>query len=136
MNKKYCLFIGRWQPFHSGHDWLIAQKIKENKPICIAIRDTEPNEYNPLTSEQVKLMLEKVYKNMDVKVIIIPDIESVNYGRGVGYEINELEPPPGIYNISATEIRRQITAGEEGWKELISPILHDDIIRILGGDGY
>ena len=25
--------------------------------------------------------------------MIIPDIESVNYGRGVGYEINEFQPP-------------------------------------------
>ena len=28
-----------------------------------------------------------------VKVIIIPDIESVNYGRGVGYDIIEHVPP-------------------------------------------
>jgi hypothetical protein len=25
--------------------------------------------------------------------MVIPDIESVNYGRGVGYEINEYQPP-------------------------------------------
>ena len=40
-----------------------------------------------------------------VRVIIIPDIESVNYGRGVGYEIIEHEPPAQIKRISATEIR-------------------------------
>ena len=39
-----------------------------------------------------------------VKVIIIPDIESVNYGRGVGYEIIEHIPPSDISKISATKI--------------------------------
>ena len=39
-----------------------------------------------------------------VKVIIIPDIESVNYGRGVGYDIIEHVPPKEIGDISATSI--------------------------------
>ena len=43
-----------------------------------------------------------------VKVIIIPDIESVNYGRGVGYEVIEHFPPRLIQNISATEIRQKL----------------------------
>ena len=43
-----------------------------------------------------------------VKVIIIPDIESINYGRGVGYEIIEHEPPQDIGEISATEIRKKM----------------------------
>ena len=41
-----------------------------------------------------------------VKVIIIPDIESVNYGRGVGYDIIEHVPPSEIGKISATKIRK------------------------------
>lgn len=39
---------------------------------------------------------------------IIPDIESVNYGRGVGYEIIEHIPPNEIREISATSIRDQM----------------------------
>ena len=39
---------------------------------------------------------------------IIPDIESVNYGRGVGYEIIEHIPPNDIGEISATSIREQM----------------------------
>ena len=39
---------------------------------------------------------------------IIPDIESVNYGRGVGYEIIEHIPPAEIGEISATSIREQM----------------------------
>ena len=37
---------------------------------------------------------------------LFPDIESVNCGRGVGYEINEFVPPKHIGTISATEIRK------------------------------
>ena len=44
-----------------------------------------------------------------IKIIIIPDIESINYGRGVGYEIIEHSPPDDIGKISATEIRRKWT---------------------------
>ena len=39
---------------------------------------------------------------------IIPDIESVNYGRGVGYEIIEHIPPSEIGEISATSIRHEM----------------------------
>ena len=39
---------------------------------------------------------------------IIPDIESVNYGRGVGYEVIEHIPPKEIGEISATSIREQM----------------------------
>ena len=47
-------------------------------------------------------------KNGKIKVIIIPDIESVNYGRGVGYEIIEHVPPDMVKEISATKIREQM----------------------------
>jgi hypothetical protein len=40
--------------------------------------------------------------------LIIPDIESVNYGRGVGYEIIEHIPPTDIKEISATKIRQEL----------------------------
>ena len=43
-----------------------------------------------------------------IKVIVMPDIESVNYGRGVGYEIIEHVPPTDIKEISATKIRQEL----------------------------
>ena len=43
-----------------------------------------------------------------VKVIIIPDIDSVNFGRGVGYDVIEHEPPTEVKEISATKIREQL----------------------------
>ena len=43
-----------------------------------------------------------------VMTTIIPDIESINYGRGVGYEVIEHIPPTEIGEISATKIREQM----------------------------
>jgi len=109
---KRALFIGRWQPFHLGHQWLFNQKLEQGIPILIAVRDTPINENNPFTTDDVIANLEKEYseevKLGSVKIISIPDIESVNYGRGVGYEINEFVPPKDIEKISATKIRERL----------------------------
>ncbi len=120
---KYALCIGRWQIFHKGHEWLINQKLKvEGVSVCIAIRDMPVDPHNPLTTEQVLDMLKYIYlDNEFVKVIIIPDIESVNYGRGVGYEIIEHLPPDDIESISATDIRYYLSIGDnEYWKHLMN----------------
>ena len=39
-------------------------------------------------------------------ISIIPDIESVNYGRGVGYEIIEHIPPDDIKQVSQLKLER------------------------------
>ncbi len=102
MQKRYALFIGRWQPPHPGHDWLIRQRLDAGEPCLILVRPTD--EY--LTTEEVVARLEDMYEGEDVLVIPLPvDIGSVNYGRGVGYEIKEWVPPDDIAEISATQIR-------------------------------
>jgi hypothetical protein len=40
--------------------------------------------------------------------MVIPDVESVNFGRGVGYDIIEHLPPTEVSEISATKIREQM----------------------------
>ena len=109
---KYSMFIGRWQPWHKGHQWLIEQRLKLGKNVLVCIRDMMPDENNPYTSEEVfdniSLELQDYIRVGQVKVMIIPDIESVNYGRGVGYDIIEHEPPKEIGEISATKIRKKM----------------------------
>lgn len=115
------LFIGRFQPPHISHQWLFEQKLNQGANILIAIRDIEPDDKNPLDPNQVKKLWEKIYENNDnVSVIIIPDIESVNFGRGVGYSINEHVPPTDICNISATQIRNFIKSGSDEWKMMVN----------------
>lgn len=109
---KYSLFIGRWQPWHEGHQWLIDQRLNEGKKVLLGIRDVPINENQPWTAEEILVNLQEVHKDLiqegKIKVIILPDIESVNYGRGVGYEILEHTPPVNIHEISATKIREQM----------------------------
>ena len=110
---KYSMFVGRWQPLHPGHLWLINERLKEGKNIWLAIRDVKPDEKNPWTAQEIEKMIhEGELKDLilDGRIIvsIIPDIESINYGRGVGYDIIEHVPPTEIGEISATSIRNQM----------------------------
>ena len=125
------MFIGRWQPFHNGHKWLINQKLSEGKPILIAVRDIPPDEKNPFTTEQTVEMVREVYSNQDVEVISIPDVESVNWGRGVGYELNEHVPPQNIGFISATGIRNNIKDGVDSWRENVDPSIQEMVVKYL-----
>lgn len=102
---KYSLFIGRWQPLHEGHLALFDKVRQEGKNILIAIRDTEIGKDNPLSAYERQEMIQEQVP--DAKVIIIPDIEEVVYGRGVGWGIREIRLDSEIEKISATEIRKE-----------------------------
>ena len=109
---KYSMFIGRWQPWHNGHRWLINQRLDQGKNVLICVREVSKDDSNPYDPESVKKNIENELKDLvlskRVKVIIIPDIESVNYGRGVGYEVIEHVPPDEVSQISATKIRKKL----------------------------
>jgi nicotinamide mononucleotide adenylyltransferase len=109
---KYSMYIGRWQPWHAGHRWLIDQRLNEGKKVLLCIRDVEPDEKNPWTAQEVLLNLSNelidLIHEAKVKIVIIPDIESINIGRGVGYDVIEHCPPDEIKEISATAIREQM----------------------------
>ena len=107
--KKYALFIGRWQTWHKGHEWLINQQLEKGKNVWVAIRDVPEDENNPKSAHRVFLDLIEVpfiKENLDkILISIIPDIESINYGRYVGYDVIYHEPPPEVGSISGTAIR-------------------------------
>jgi cytidyltransferase-like protein len=109
---QYAMFIGRWQPLHKGHQEMFQQAVNEGKNILICIRDIQPDEKNPYSSEEVKSNIlnhySKEVEEGKVKVMVIPDICSVEFGRGVGYDIIEHLPPLDIANISATKIREEL----------------------------
>lgn len=108
---QYAMFVGRWQPLHDGHKWLFQQALDEGKNVLICIRDVNPDDRNPYFPGEVKANIEENYRELvnqgTVKVMIIPDIESINYGRGVGYDVIEHIPPDEISEISATKIREE-----------------------------
>ncbi len=113
----WAMFIGRWQPWHAGHRWLIDQQLNQGKKVLIAIRDVEPDENNPWSPHEVLMNVSKELGDLIIKgvirIIIIPDIESINFGRGVGYDIIEHVPPAEISDISATKIREQMHKDEQ-----------------------
>ena len=106
------MFIGRWQPWHEGHRWLIDQALNDGKKVLLCIRDVPTDEKNPWTAYEILLMLREELKDLMMEdrlhVMIIPDIESINIGRGVGYDVIEHVPPVEIEEISATKIRERM----------------------------
>lgn len=136
-DNKYAVFIGRYQPYHRGHIELIEQKLNEGRPVLIMVRDIPPDEKNPFTTEQTVRMITKYHQSKghyNVKVMVIPDIESVNWGRGVGYEMNEFQPPENIGWISATGIRKSVAEGNEDWKNLVDESIQADVVGYLTGE--
>ena len=81
---QYAMFIGRWQPLHESHQALFQEALNEGKNLLICIREGEVNERNPFTPEEVKKNIENTYALLVssgiMKVMVIPDIESVNFG--------------------------------------------------------
>jgi phosphopantetheine adenylyltransferase len=110
MSKKYAMYVGRWQNWHKGHEWLLNQQLEKGKNVWVAIRNVETDENNPKTAQQVMMDLadEPFFKENShkINISIIPDIESINYGRGVGYDVIYHEPPTDIEKISGTSIRK------------------------------
>ena len=108
---RYALYIGRFQPFHEGHMWCINKIINEGNKVCIAVMDIhqlEP-ENNPYSfsevHERISKMMSEELESGDIIITKIPPINSVNYGRDVGYQLVEHQPPKHIKKISATKIR-------------------------------
>lgn len=109
---QFAMFVGRWQPLHKGHQELFKRAMDEGKNVLICIRDIKPDEKNPYSADQVRDNISDFYSKEceegKVKVMVIPDICSIEFGRGVGYDIVEHIPPQEIHDISATKIREEL----------------------------
>ena len=115
-NKKpTAQMLGRWQPFHDGHYKLFKEIIKKTGQVCIQIRDVQGVDDNPFDFETVKKNIEDKlnpeFKDR-FKVMLVPNITTICYGRGVGYKFEEIELSKEIQEISATKIRAKMR--EEG----------------------
>ena len=111
-NKKpTAQMLGRWQPFHDGHYALFEEIIKKTGQVCIQVRDIRGVDDNPFDFEYVKSKiferLNLKYKNR-FKIVLVPNITNICYGRGVGYTFEEVVLPENIQKISATNIRKDM----------------------------
>lgn len=103
-----ALLVGRYQPFHDGHKALVKEAIKRSGQCCIALRDTAgTDESNPYDFELVKRNIREscIEFGNKLKIIEIPNITDIFYGRGVGYNIEQINLSDELQDISATKIR-------------------------------
>jgi len=108
--KPTAQMLGRWQPWHPGHQKLFIEILKKTGQVNIMVRDVQGVEDNPFDFETVKKnILEALssFKNR-VKVTLVPNITNICYGRGVGYKIEEIVLDEETQQISATKIRAQM----------------------------
>ena len=106
--KPTALFIGRYQPFHAGHQRLIEEGLKRVGQVCIAVRDTHGlDEKNPLPFFAVKQRIEAALSAYDGRFVVVPlpNITNVFYGRDVGYTVERIVLDESTEGISATKIR-------------------------------
>ena len=109
-NKPTAMLLGRWQPWHKGHQELFKKALEKTGQVIIMIRDMTTSKDNPFNSEQIKKNINEAlreYKDQ-YEIIVVPNITNICYGRGVGYKIEEIELPKEIQEISATKIRAKL----------------------------
>jgi phosphopantetheine adenylyltransferase len=109
--KATAQMLGRWQPFHEGHYALFQEIVKITGQVCIQIRDVQGIDDNPFDFETVKKNIEEKL-NLEFegrfRIMLVPNITNISYGRGVGYKIEEIVLSEEIQKISATKIRAKM----------------------------
>lgn len=108
-----ALFVGRYQPFHDGHQALIVEGIKRIGQACVAVRNTHGiDAKNPYPFEAVKERIEAGLLEYAGRFIVVPlpNISHIFYGRDVGYKIERIELPEEYTQVSATKLRAAINS--------------------------
>ena len=116
--------LGRWQPWHDGHQSLFKKCILKTGQVVIQVRDVqgasggEGQEDNPFKWESVcknieeGLLKDGFERGVHYEIMLVPNIVNISYGRGVGYAFEEEVFEEDIESISATKIRKKMR--EEG----------------------
>ena len=112
--------LGRWQPWHKGHQELFKRCINKTGQVIIQVRDVEGasggqgQDDNPFSWETVcknieeNLIKEGYKRGIDYEIMLVPNITNITYGRGVGYVFEEEIFDEDISSISATKIRASL----------------------------
>ena len=112
--------LGRWQPWHQGHQELFKRCVAKTGQVVIQVRDVQGSsggvgqEDNPFDWETVCKNIEEglsrdgFKKGVDYEIMLVPNIVNITYGRGVGYVFEEEVFEDSITNISATKIREKL----------------------------
>ena len=114
--------LGRWQPWHKGHQELFKRCINKTGQVMIQVRDVkgvsggENQNDNPFNFQEVckdikvNLLKDNYKFGIHYEIMLVPNIVNITYGRGVGYVFEEEVFKESITSISATKIRKQMRA--------------------------
>ena len=112
--------LGRWQPWHDGHQELFKRAIDKTGQVIIQVRDVhgasggDGQEDNPFdwdfVCKNIEIGLEKdsYRRGIHYEIMLVPNIVNITYGRGVGYVFEEEDFDLEINEISATKIRKKM----------------------------
>ena len=112
--------LGRWQPWHGGHTALFEKAWDITNQVVIMVRDVQGidagmgNNDNPFDFAKIEenitaeLFMHGYMVDEDFKIILVPNIVDISYGRGVGYTFTEHDLGKEIHSISATKIRKEM----------------------------
>ena len=104
------LQLGRYQPWHEGHEALKDEAHKRTDQVLVGVRNTHgTSEKDPLTYEEVERYIRANSKErVGTLILKLPNITNIVYGRDVGYKIEHVDLPPEIQAISATQKRKEL----------------------------
>ena len=112
--------LGRWQPWHDGHQALFKRCILKTGQVIIQVRDVEGAsggiglDDNPFDWDEVCKNIESglskdgFSRGVDYEIMLVPNITNISYGRGVGYAFEEEIFDEATHSISATKIRENL----------------------------
>ena len=112
--------LGRWQPWHKGHQELFKRCVKKTGQVIIQVRDVqgssggEGQDDNPFNWDVVCKNIEEglnkdgFKRGVEYEIMLVPNIVNITYGRGVGYTFEEESFDKSITDISATKIRKKL----------------------------
>tara|TARA_B100002052_G_scaffold242552_1_gene227423 strand:- start:293 stop:682 length:390 start_codon:yes stop_codon:yes gene_type:complete len=116
--------LGRWQPWHDGHQALFKRCLAKTGQVIIQVRDVQcasggdGQDDNPFdwdtvcTNIEEGLLKDGFKRGVEYEIMLVPNIVNITYGRDVGYAFEEEIFDKSVTEISATKIRQKLR--EEG----------------------
>lgn len=103
------LQLGRYQPWHEGHQALKEEAHKRTKQVLVGVRNTyKTSEKDPLKYDEVATYIQQDNPFKDTLVLRLPNITNIVYGRDVGYKIEQVTLDAKTEAISATQKRKEM----------------------------
>jgi len=103
------LMLGRYQPWHEGHQMLKGIAHERTDQVFVGVRNTYgTSEKDPLPYDNVEEFILESNPGTSTLVKRLPNITNIIYGRDVGYKIEQIGLPAEIEAISATEKRKEL----------------------------